>query len=261
LGHVKRNVQGTPLTSSMFQLARDNSVSPFLCVINADMLLMSDFVDGAKRAAQLKDKFVLLSRRWDVKVNSPIEFTKGWEDRLRATVLLEGTLHKPAGSDYFVFPRPCFTSMPDFAIGRAGWDNWMIFEARKNKWAVIDCTPSAVIVHQDHDYGHLPGGEPHYALPESNENIRLAGGEAAIRYTVVDATHILEGNKLARPRISYLRVMRAVELSLRRVFFFLPANMIEEVARPKDGRREFSGYLEEGQIESAIAYYRYTFDH
>ena len=32
--------------------------------------------------------------------------------------------------------------MPDFAIGRAGWDNWMIYHARQQGWPVIDGTPS-----------------------------------------------------------------------------------------------------------------------
>jgi hypothetical protein len=124
--------------------------------------------------------------------------------------------------------------MPDFTIGRAGWDNWMIYKARKEKWTVIDCTPSVMIVHQNHDYSHLPGGKPHYEHPDTNKNIRLAGGEANIRYTILDATHQLApGGKLVRPKPSYLRFMRGVELFLRKVFFFLPEKMIENVARPK----------------------------
>jgi hypothetical protein len=54
----------------------------------------------------------------------------------------------------------------------------MIYKARKEGWAVIDCTPSVMIVHQNHDYSHLPGGKPHYEHPDTNENIRLAGGQA-----------------------------------------------------------------------------------
>jgi hypothetical protein len=123
--------------------------------------------------------------------------------------------------------------LPDFAVGRAGWDNWMICNARKHNWRVIDATPSVMIVHQNHDYAHLPGGKPHYSAPETDENIRLAGGEPAIRYTILDATHCLVDGKLVRPRPSYLRFMRRIELLLRAVFFFLPPEMIEDVARPK----------------------------
>ena len=88
-----------------------------------------------------------------------------------------GQLHRPAGSDFFLFPRTCYSDLPDFAVGRAGWDNWMICNAREHRWRVIDATPSVMIVHQNHDYGHLPGGLPHYTVPETDENIRLAGGE------------------------------------------------------------------------------------
>ena len=247
LNQVTINAQGTPLISSMFQLARENSTSPLLCIVNTDMLLMPDLIGAAKRVSQLKEKFVMLSQRRDMNVTAPLEYTKGWEDRLRTEVGKEGKLHRPAGSDYFIFPRSCFTEIPDFAIGRAGWDNWMIYEARKQSWPVVDCTESVLIVHQEHDYSHLPGGEPHYSLPESNENIRLAGGEAAIRYTVIDATHILRGDKLTRPRFSYLRFMRLVELFLRKIFFFLPANLIEEVARPKRWKKRIQRMLGQGK--------------
>ncbi|OFX12373.1 MAG: hypothetical protein A3K45_07385 [Chloroflexi bacterium RIFOXYC12_FULL_59_14] len=231
--NVTRNTSGTPLISSMFSLARENSNSPLLCIVNADMLLMQDFVEAAKQVVKLKDNFILLSQRWDLDVAQPLEFTKGWESRLRNTVHATGILHRPAGSDFFLFPKSCYTDVPDFAIGRAGWDNWMIYKARQEKWPVIDCTPSVMIVHQNHDYGHLPGGQAHHTLPETDENIRLAGGQAAIRYTILDSTHRLVGGKLTRPQLSNLRFMRKIELFLRAVFFFLPEKMIENIARPK----------------------------
>ena len=234
LPSVERNESGTPLISSMFQLAHEHGQSDLLCIINADMILMSDFVEAAKQAAKLKDKFVLLSQRWDLSITQPIDFSTGWDHHLRSTVHGQGVLHRPAGSDFFLFPRSTFHDIPNFTIGRAGWDNWMIYKARKEGWPVIDCTPSIMIVHQNHDYSHLPGGKPHYEHPDTNENIRLAGGEANVRYTILDSTHQLAaGGKLVRPKMSYLRLMRGLELLLRKIFFFLPEKMIENVARPK----------------------------
>ncbi|RPI92124.1 MAG: hypothetical protein EHM40_13930 [Chloroflexi bacterium] len=239
---VKCNDNGTPLISSMFQLARANSGSDLLCIINADMLLMPDFIEAARRSRvavapwrhlRRDNCFVLLSQRWDLDIAHPIDFTEDWADRLSSMVHGQGSLHRPAGSDYFLFPKSCYTDVPDFTIGRAGWDNWMIYKARKEKWPVIDCTPSVMIIHQNHDYSHLPGGKPHYEHPDTNENIRLAGGQANIRYTVLDATHQLVGGKLVRPKMSSLRFMRRVELFLRAVLFFLPEDMIENLARPK----------------------------
>ena len=243
LPNVKRSDHGTPLISSMFALARENSRGELLCIINADMILMPDFVEAAKQTQKQKTKFALLSRRWDLDVARPLEFTEGWQDRLRSAVQGRGTLHRPAGSDFFLFPKSCYQEVPNFIIGRAGWDNWMIYKARKEGWSVIDGTPSVMVVHQNHDYSHLPGGKPHYEHPETNENIRLAGGQANIRYTIVDATHQLVDRKLVRPRMTYLRFMRGVELFLRKVFFFLPEDMIENVARPKRWRKRVQKIL------------------
>lgn len=240
LPDVRRNANGTPLISSMFHLARENSISELLCIINADIVLMPDFVEAAKQALKLEDKFVLLSQRWDVDITQFIEFTDGWQDRLRSSVRNQGYLHKPAGSDFFLFPKSCYTNIPDFTIGRGGWDNWMIYKARQEKFPVIDCTPSIMIVHQNHDYSHLPGGQTHYSLPETDENIRLAGGHAAIRYTILDATHRLTADgKLARPIMTRRHFSRGVELFLRAIFFFLPEDMLEEVARPKRWKKRF----------------------
>lgn len=231
--NVKVNENGTPLISSMVEMARENSNSELLCIINADMVLMSDFIEATKQVTKLKDKFVLLSQRWDLNITQPLDFSNDWQNLLRSTVHGQGQLHRPAGSDFFLFPKSCYQDIPNFTIGRAGWDNWMIYKARKENWAVVDCTPSLMIVHQNHDYSHLPNAKPHYDHPETNENIRLAGGDANIRYTILDATHQLIDGKLFRPKMTSLRFTRKFELFLRRIFFFLPDTMIENVVRPK----------------------------
>jgi hypothetical protein len=253
--NVARNASGVPLISSMFQLARENSNSEFLCIINADMILMPDFVQATLESSSLllekrtaypdrhesrsSPDFVLLSQRWDLDVTQPIEFIEDWQDRLWSTVHRLGTLHRPAGSDFFLFPKSCYQDIPNFIIGRAGWDNWMICKARKEGWPVIDCTPSVVIVHQNHDYSHLPGAKPHYDHPDSNENIRLAGGQANIRYTILDSTHQLIDGKLARPKMTSMRFTRKLELFLRKIFFFLSEDAIENIARPKRWGKRF----------------------
>jgi hypothetical protein len=243
LSNVACNEAGTPLISSMFQLARENSKSELLCIINADMILMSDFIDAAKQAAKLKDKFVLLSQRWDYDISSPIDFVEGWEPKLRESVRKQDQLHRPAGSDFFLFPKSSYADIPNFTIGRAGWDNWMIYKASRKGWPVIDCTPSLMIVHQNHDYSHLPDSKPHYDHPDSNENIRLAGGQANIRYTILDSTHRLVDGKLARPKMTSLRFMRKLELFLRTIFFFLPENIIENIARPKRWKKRIAKFF------------------
>ena len=241
--NVKVNESGTPLISSMFEIARENSTSELLCIVNADMILMSDFVEAAKWVKGQRSEFVLLSQRWDYDIASSLDFAEGWESRLRESVRKQNQLHRPAGSDFFLFPKNCYQDIPHFTIGRAGWDNWMIYKARAEHWAVIDCTPSVMIAHQNHDYSHLPDGKPHYEHPETNENIRLAGGQANVRYTILDATHQLADGTLIRPKMTTLRLTRKLELFLRAIFFFLPENVIENVVRPKRWQKRINKFF------------------
>src|SRR5215207_2488619 len=95
---VLRNANGTPLISSMLQLARQSSNSDLLCIINADMILMPDFVEAARTSRLQRDTFVLLSQRWDLDITEPVEFTAGWQNHLSSMVDRQGSLHRPAGS-------------------------------------------------------------------------------------------------------------------------------------------------------------------
>ncbi len=117
---VERNSSGTPLVSSMIGLARELSRSPLLGIINADMIVMRDVVAAVRTMMHLRARFVLLSRRWDLQVDEPIQFGEEWEECLRRAARERGVLHRPAGSDLFVFPRSCYSNLPAFAIGRAG---------------------------------------------------------------------------------------------------------------------------------------------
>src|SRR5258706_2177238 len=208
---VPRSPSGAPLISSMFQLARKSSDSPLLCIINADILLLPDFIEAAGQVSAQREKFVLLGQRWDLDVTRPLDFSTGWHDRLQSIVYAQGQIHRPAGSDYFVFPQACYADIPDFAIGRAGWDNWMIYKARKEGWPVIDVTPSVLIVHQNHDYSHLPGGKPHYNHPETDENIRLAGVRAVTRFTLLDTNYRLENGEILLQKMDKARLWRRIE--------------------------------------------------
>ena len=213
LPQVQRNEVGTPLVSSIFELARAESTSSLLVYVNADILLLPDIVDGAHKVADLAQDFLVVGQRWDLDMQTELEFTPGWEKHLRDDVLSRGRLHLPAGSDYFIFPRNLFTGMPDFAIGRAGWDNWMIYYASQQGWLVVDGTPSITVIHQDHDYGHLPDGKPHYTMDESRENEAMAGGSANL-YMVLDSQKQLRDGVLRTPSPSLVRTLRQGEVWL-----------------------------------------------
>lgn len=208
---VRRNPSGTPLVSSMFDLARQVSQSPLLACVNADILLLPDFVQSARAALAQAQRFLMVGQRWDLDVTVEMDFSAGWIDRLQADLRARGRLHARMGSDYFIYPRQCFTEIPDFAIGRAGWDNWMIYEARRRGWKVIDATQSVQIVHQNHDYSHFANRQPHYRQPETFENIRLAGGKRTIFHLIDSDTRLVNG-KLLPASPGWAKFWREVEI-------------------------------------------------
>ena len=211
ISSIKKNASGTPLISSLFQTAREHNESPLLAYVNADILLLPDFLTQAKRVLELSSSFLLVGQRWDLDVREELDFTGNWPEKIQQDCASRGRLHKPMGSDYFIYPRECFTNIPDFAIGRAGWDNWMIYEARQRGWKTIDATDCIQIIHQDHDYSHLPEGKPHYDLPETDANVRLAGGNRAI-FRLPDANYILTSSGIHKKRLTFNRFWREIEI-------------------------------------------------
>lgn len=239
LTQVERNAQGTPLVSSMFDLARQNASAPLLCCVNADILLLPEIISMSRRAQEQASKFLMVGQRWDLDVPEPWDFSDGWDERLCQAARQRGKLHKATGSDYFIFPRECFADMPKFAIGRAGWDNWMIYAGRSAGWPVIDASDAVMIVHQNHDYSHLPGGQPHYKLPETFENVRLGGGKRAV-FQLPDASHRLPDGLLKPQPRSWARFWREFEISpLTRLHSFALAELFYVLFHPLEVYRDW----------------------
>ena len=210
LPKVECNEKGVPYIGDMFRLARQHSSAPLLMVVNADIILFHDLLDAAHHARRQFEAFVLAGQRWDMDMKEPLDFTHGWRESLRLEVSLRGKLHKPAGSDYFIFPRQVYQEVPNFTIGRAGWDNWMIYQAVTQPWMAIDATADITILHQNHDYSHLPNGEIHYRHPESERNVELGGGNKKMYY-LWDLPHFMVDGIVERRPLSWLRVVRFIE--------------------------------------------------
>lgn len=232
-GKVSCNQLGTPLIDSMLEIARQETQSPYLGIVNADIILNPDLLDAIKRSGDQFEKFLLVGQRWDIEIRYELSKDELQRDRLKQKIISEGKLHPPMGSDFFIFPRSCFTQIPRFAIGRAGWDNWFIFKSRWEGWPVIDVTNDVIIAHQTHDYRHLPGGQTHYRLPETYENVRRGGGEHTI-FTLRDAQyHLVEGrfNRIPLKGKKVLRELEILPLTKFKSHFF--GKIFFYLARPK----------------------------
>lgn len=211
LSQVACNALGTPLISSIFALARNVNDSPYLVYANADIILFPELLEVVPKVGAEMERFLIIGQRWDLEVTEPLKFEQGWAQPLRQRAHTQGKLHMRTGSDYFAYPRGCFQELPDFTVGRAGWDNWMIYQARLQGWAVVDATNALDVIHQSHDYSHLPNGQAHYRLPETGENIRLAGGRRTI-FEMDDSTHAIIRGKIKPVPQSSRRFWREVEI-------------------------------------------------
>jgi hypothetical protein len=241
LPDVACNPLGTPLVSSIFSTARQYSTSPLMAYVNADILLTPQFLSSASQVYCNLKQFLIVGQRYDLDLQQPLEFSSGWDLRLLADVQTRGRFHPPAGSDYFIFPRTCFTDLPNFAIGRAGWDNWMIYHARCHQMPVVDASTSIPVIHQDHDYSHLPNGEPHYRLPESSENLRLAGGRRTA-FTLMDADFYMDHDQLQRFPLYPRKLLREVEIfPLIKLHSWKIAQLFFTIFHPINAWNEFRG--------------------
>ena len=94
-----------------------------------------------------------------------------------------------------------------------------------------------------HALGHDRASEPRLPSPAgwqaalrppgNGRKYPSCGGPAAVRYTILDATHRLKDGKLVRPAFTSLHFWRVWNYSCERYFSFLPENIVENIVRPK----------------------------
>jgi hypothetical protein len=181
---VLKSEVGSPRLDSAFAKVRQFRPGGLECFVNSDIVLTKDLL-AAVDAVSTFPRFLLVGQSRD------LSLTDGELDdpeRLRQRALREARLRGPAAIDWFVFPSGLFDPLPPFVVGRAGFDNWMIWKARQ-LGPVIDATDAVVAIHQPHDYAHLTGGKDQaYYGEEAMRNVALGGGKAHT-YTLHDASH------------------------------------------------------------------------
>jgi hypothetical protein len=197
VGGVPCTDQGTPLLHEIFAIAERAARFPRLCFVNADILLPPEFADCAQRIDF--PKFLMIGRRLDLDVADEFELDEvSRSATFWAMAAASGTPHPAKGSDYFVFPKGSIGSLPPFAVGRPGWDNWMIFRAREVGIPLVDASGCVTVVHQNHGYGHVPQGTGElWEGPEAERNRALVCA-AAQSFTPRFATWHLEADGLHR---------------------------------------------------------------
>ena len=192
---VERNEFGTPLLSDIFEKAHALASHKILCYVNADIILLCDFMGAVERVASWRDRFLMVGRRTNVDLDEPAIYeSPGQETRLRALVLQQNPPVNFRGIDYFVFPHGLFAAFPRFAIGRPWWDNWVLWKVRKSGVPLVDASAVVLAVHQNHDYSLPEGAQDVMQREEAKQNRKLAGHGFC---TIADATYRLTSAGIA----------------------------------------------------------------
>jgi len=190
---VKSNSQnhfGTPFVDSVFAIARKNAAFPSLCYINSDILLEGNF--NNLFAHPWATRSLLVGIRNEVVVEKPLSFSANPFLSHDLTIVNRPTNANPTAIDYFIFPKDLYRWIPPFALGRAFWDNWLVADALKRRFPVIDISSAVRAFHQEHAYSskiRSVGGR--WYGPEWEHNYLLGGGRSGY-FTLEDATHIYE---------------------------------------------------------------------
>jgi len=202
--HVEKNRYGTKYLASIYDQVHETARHEILCHVNCDIVLMSDFVAAARSVVSQTDRFLMAGRRWDVDLQHALDLAKpDWETSLRQLARKTNRPRPAQWIDYFLFSKGLYhKKVPEFVIGRPGWDNWLLWYPLSIKVPVVDASQDVLAVHQNHDYSYHPAGaEGVWHGEEAQQNYQLHQGKFA---TLAYATHVLRYGRLQRNHQAWL---------------------------------------------------------
>ena len=151
--NIKCSKNGVPLLSDLFYKANKIASFDILLFINSDILLPKTFIYSIRNVKDKFSNFLLVGHRWELKVENLINFNEAaavslfWE-----MSEMKSKKASPAAIDYFGFRKNSLKKIPDFVVGRPGYDNWLIWYARRNFIPVVDISEEVKVIHQSHHY-------------------------------------------------------------------------------------------------------------
>ena len=191
---IALNEHGTPLVSSIFEQAQERAGNDLVAYVNTDIIFTKS-ITGAMQSLENQDRFLAVGRRWDLDVWESLDFNAaGWDEQLMVQAKKTALLHGSTGIDYFIFRKGLYQGLPSLAVGRTAWDNWLIWEARRNGANLIDATHAIAAFHQEHPYIHAQGGVNEvWRGAEARRNAELACGHAM---TIADADFCIDNERI-----------------------------------------------------------------
>ncbi len=170
---VALSAEGTPLISDMFLQGQALASNEVVCWSNADVIFTDRLTEAARIASSHDRPFYLVGQRTDIEQTTALDFSADWQDRLIELADRTGERKPMNWIDYFMFSRGLFPELPPFAIGRPGYDPWLIWRAADLGAEVIDATAYLPAIHQRHDYSHVGSRAEAFTGVEAQRNAAI----------------------------------------------------------------------------------------
>jgi len=215
---IRKNQFGTPFLNYVFTHAQEKAKNDIVCYCNADIIFFNGVINAIQKI-KVK-KYLMVGKRWDVEMTVSLDTSKiGWRQELFSYAKVNYTVQNFPGMDYFIFPKKMILDMPSFVVGRSGWDNWMVYNARRLEIPVIDASPMVKVIHQNHSYNHVPHQKgKEWDGPESKENLNLIRRRQMYLWKLADADWILTPDGLMKKPFSFRTCWQVIVLSTPQKF-------------------------------------------
>ncbi len=139
---IECNEFGTPLLDSVFSTARRIFPNDILAYVNADMILFEELLNSVSVVKEHFPDFLLTGSRWNLDVGERLSFSNTGQRNILWSLTRGADSFQFWGLDYFVFTPRTYGTIPPFAIGRPGFDGWLLRQPRLRGIPVIDATHS-----------------------------------------------------------------------------------------------------------------------
>ncbi len=199
VANVERNEKGIPYVSGLFNIASGYSDHKHIAYVNADILIQPETARNLKNVPGLSQElgdYLFVTRRRSIPLFEDITNTpQTGADHIRDLDDRFGVWDPPFAIDLFLINKGWLGEIPNMTVGRAGWDNWMLQNARRHGVAVIDGSLDCPVHHPSHGYALEAGGlEAVTTGPQAAQNRAFL--DAADGRIDTSATHRLKDGKL-----------------------------------------------------------------
>lgn len=170
--------QGVPILRHMFLHAQDHYNATYYGYANGDILFTRGLVntlEAVKPSLPNMKQLLIVGRRTNFQLK-PKQSISTLEEV--AKFGKKGKLFSTNAQDYFISTRNGYPwkTIPDFVVGRVGYDNWLVVTALVKRMFTIDTTLTLLALHQTGSDGNFAG---HSKKPKGDTyiNYGLAGSK------------------------------------------------------------------------------------